>query len=98
MRMQAVFNDHVIADSEDTVVVEGYHYFPESSLRQELFTRSEARSLCRWKGIAFYSSIDVDGVHGEDVAWTYPKPRRPARRIKGRYAFWRGVEVRPREG
>lgn len=95
MRMQAVFNDTVIAESEDTVVVEGNHYFPEGSLRNQFFTPSASHTLCPWKGLASYYTVSVDGVGSADAAWYYPKPSILARKVKGRVAFWQGVEVRP---
>lgn len=95
MRMQAVFSGVVIAESDDTIVVEGNHYFPEESLNQEFFTPTGSHTICPWKGVASYYSVDVDGVTSADAAWYYPKPSPLARRVKGRVAFWRGVEVRP---
>ena len=95
MKMQAVFRDAVIAESDDTVVVEGNHYFPEKSLRHEHFTPSSTTSICPWKGTASYYTVEVGGVVNHDAAWTYPTPSPLARNIKGRVAFWRGVEVRP---
>lgn len=95
MKMQAVFNGTVIAESEDTKVVEGNHYFPADSLNQEYFTKTSTHTLCPWKGLASYYRIDVDGVANEDAAWYYPRPFPLARKIKDRVAFWRGVDVRP---
>jgi uncharacterized protein (DUF427 family) len=95
MRMQAVFNGTVIAESDDTVVVEGNHYFPQESLREEYFASSGTHSVCPWKGLASYYTVDVDGVASKDAAWYYPKPSFLARRVKGRVAFWRGVQVVP---
>lgn len=94
MRMQAVFNGTVIADSDETVMVEGNHYFPPESLRQEYVHRSRMRTLCPWKGLASYYDVDVEGVSSANAAWFYPRPWFLARRIKGRVAFWNGVEVR----
>ena len=94
MRMQAVFNGVVIAESDDTIVVEGNHYFPEESLNREYFTPTSAHTICPWKGRASYYTVDVDGVASRDAAWYYPKPSPLARKVKGRVAFWRGVEVR----
>lgn len=98
MRMQAVFNDKVIAESDDTIVVEGNHYFPEESLDRSCLVASDTHSLCPWKGRASYYTVQVDGVTSRDAAWFYPKPSPLARRIKGRVAFWRGVEVRRAPG
>lgn len=94
MRMQAVFNNTVVADSADTVVVEGNHYFPPVSLRPEYLRPSRTRTLCPWKGLASYYDVEVDGVTSPNAAWHYPRPSPLARRIKGRVAFWKGVEVR----
>ena len=94
MRMQAIFNGVVIAESDDTIVVEGNHYFPEESLNEEFFTPTSTHTLCPWKGIASYYTVEVDGLTSADAAWYYPKPSPLARRVKGRVAFWRGVEVR----
>lgn len=97
MRMQALFNGTVIADSDDTVVVEGNHYFPESSVRQEYLDRSRTHTLCPWKGLASYYTVTADGETSRDAAWYYPHPSPLARRVKGRVAFGRGVDVRPAE-
>lgn len=95
MRMQAVFNGTVIADSDATVVVEGNHYFPPGSLRMEHLRPSRTRTLCPWKGVASYYDVEVDDVADADAAWCYRRPSFLARRIKGRVAFWNGVQVRP---
>ena len=93
MRMQASFNGVVIAESDDTIVVEGNHYFPEESLNKEFFTPSSTHTIGPWKGRASYYTVDVDGVASADAAWYYPQPSLLARKVKGRVAFWRGVEV-----
>lgn len=93
--MQAVFNGTVIAESDQTKIVEGNHYFPPASIRSEHFLDSSTHTLCPWKGRASYYTVDVDGVRNPDAAWYYPKPSPLARRIKGYVAFWNGVEVRP---
>jgi len=95
MKMQAVFQDTVIAESEDTVVVEGNHYFPQDSLRREHFQPSSTTSICPWKGEASYYSVEVGGAVSADAAWTYLTPSEKAREIKDHVAFWKGVEVRP---
>ncbi len=94
MRVQAIFNDTVIADSADTVVVEGNHYFPPDALRPEYVRPSRTRTLCPWKGLASYYDVEVDGVASRNAAWYYPRPSFLARRIKGRVAFCNGVQVR----
>lgn len=91
--VRAIWNDTVIAESDDTVVVEGNHYFPREAVNSELLEESKHRSFCFWKGVARYYSIEVDGELNRDAAWYYSKPRRAAAKIKGRIAFWRGVEV-----
>lgn len=94
MLMQAVFNGVVIAESDVTVVVEGNHYFPREALREQYLRPSHTTSLCPWKGRASYYTVEVDGVTAADAAWYYAKPSPLARNVKGRLAFWRGVEVR----
>jgi len=93
MTMRAIWNGVVVAESDDTVVVEGNHYFPKESLFDEYLVASKTRSVCPWKGLATYHSLTVDGVTNVDAAWGYQHPFPLARRIKGRVAFWRGVEV-----
>lgn len=93
MTMRAIWNGTVLAESEDTVVVEGNHYFPAESLRAEYFAPSDHRSVCPWKGVASYRSVVVDGQVNPDAAWEYEHPSILARKIKGHVAFWRGVDV-----
>jgi len=93
MRMKAIWNGVVLAESDDTVVVEGNHYFPRDSLVEEYFEPSWTRSVCPWKGVASYYSVTVDGQTNPDAAWEYRKPFPTARSIKGRVAFWHGVQV-----
>jgi uncharacterized protein (DUF427 family) len=90
---KAIWNDTVLAESDDTVVVEGNHYFPPSSLRTELFVDSPTRTTCGWKGVASYFTVVVDGHENRDAAWYYPEPKEAAAQIKGRVAFWKGVKV-----
>lgn len=89
--MQAIFHGQVIAESDQTHVVEGNHYFPEASLRPEFFTPTTTKSLCPWKGVASYYTVQVDGVEIKDAAWQYRKPFPLARKIKGHVAFWGGI-------
>ena len=91
--VRATWNGTVIAESDDTVVVEGNHYFPRSSITAGSLLDSSTRSLCPWKGVARYHSVQVDGVVAVDAAWYYPHPSPFARRVKGRVAFWNGVVV-----
>lgn len=93
MMMQAIWNGAVLAESEDTVVVEGNHYFPSESLQQEYFVPSDHRSVCPWKGVASYRSVCVEGEVNPDAAWEYKSPSIFARKVKDRVAFWRGVTV-----
>ena len=91
--MKATWNGATIAESDDTVVVEGNHYFPEASLKREYVTFSNHRSMCAWKGQAHYYSLMVDGAMNENAVWYYPEPSEAAQSIKGRVAFWKGVKV-----
>jgi uncharacterized protein (DUF427 family) len=92
--VQAVWNDEVIADSDDTVVVEGNHYFPRTSVRDDVLRDSSAQSRCPWKGLASYFSLEVGGQTNADAAWYYPEPSEAAKEIAGHVAFWKGVEIR----
>ncbi|MCB0474547.1 MAG: DUF427 domain-containing protein [Flavobacteriaceae bacterium] len=93
--MRAIWNGQLIAESEDTVVVEGNHYFPPDAIKKEFFTDSDTKTHCPWKGDASYFSLSVNGKENADAAWFYPDPKDAAKVIKGRVAFWKGVEVRP---
>ncbi len=89
----ATFNGTVIAETDDTVVVEGNHYFPRASLREELTRPSEQTSVCPWKGTASYLDVVVDGQEAPAAVWYYPEPKPAAKEITDRVAFWNGVEV-----
>ena len=91
--MKAVWNGAVIAESNDTVVVEGNHYFPRDAVKDEHLASSDMHSVCPWKGEASYFNVVVDGQVNEDAAWYYPEPKERATNIKGYVAFWRGVDV-----
>lgn len=91
--MKAVWNGTVIAESDDTVIVEGNHYFPRESLKAEHFSDGEMTTHCPWKGEASYFNVTVDGEVNPDAAWYYAEPRPQAEKITGRVAFWRGVVV-----
>jgi len=95
MRMQAIFNGTVIAESDDTIVVEGNHYFPSDSLQAGYVEPSATQTVCAWKGTASYYDVRVDDSASKDAAWYYPEPSELAHKVKDRVAFWRGVEVRP---
>ena len=88
----ASWNGTVIASSDDTVVVEGSHYFPREAVTAAL-RESDTHTVCPWKGTASYLSVEVDGQVNTDAAWYYPAPKDAAKQIKDRVAFWRGVEV-----
>jgi uncharacterized protein (DUF427 family) len=91
--MKAIYNGVVIAESADTVVVEGNHYFPPESLKKEHFKESAHQTICSWKGTASYYHVEVGGQRNENAAWYYPAPKEAARNIAGRVAFWKGVQV-----
>jgi uncharacterized protein (DUF427 family) len=95
MRMQAVWNGKVLAESDRTVVVEGNHYFPADTVNRELFTDSDTHTVCPWKGTASYYTVSVDGESNPDAAWYYPEPKPEAEQIRDHVAFWHGVEVGP---
>jgi len=93
---QATWNGAVIADSDDTVVVEGNHYFPPSSVNWDLLTPSSKQTTCPWKGVANYYDITVDGKTNRSAVWQYQTPKSAARNIQGHVAFWGGVRVSTR--
>lgn len=90
---KAVFNGQVIAESGDTVVVEGNHYFPPDSVKREYLKTSNAHTTCPWKGVASYYDVEVDGEVARGGAWYYSEPSPAAAEIKDHIAFWRGVTV-----
>ena len=91
--MKATWKGEVIAESDETVVVEGNHYFPAESVKREHFRESETHTVCGWKGTASYYDVVVGGDVNKDAAWFYPEPKDAAKEIEGRVAFWRGVKV-----
>jgi uncharacterized protein (DUF427 family) len=91
--MKAEWNNQVIAESDDTVVVEGNHYFLPEDVNETLLRPSDHTSVCGWKGTAQYYSLEVDGQTNANAAWYYPEPKSAAAEIIGRIAFWKGVEV-----
>lgn len=91
--MRAIWNGVTLAESDDTVVVEGNHYFPVDSIVAEHFVPSDSHTICPWKGTASYYDVQVNGDRNTDAAWFYPEPKRAAAEIRDRVAFWRGVEV-----
>lgn len=91
--MKAQWNGVTIAESDDTIVVEGNHYFPADSVRPDVLSPSSKQTTCPWKGQASYYTLEVDGQVNEAAAWYYPEPKTEAKQIRGRVAFWKGVEV-----
>ena len=91
--MKAIWNGQVIAESNETLVVEGNHYFPADSIKMEFFKKSKTHTTCPWKGLASYYTLDVDGNENADAAWYYPSASELAKKIEGYVAFWKGVEV-----
>ncbi len=91
--MKAVWNGHILAESHETIVVEGNHYFPPDSVNKDYLKKSHTHTRCPWKGVASYYTLDVNGEQNRDAAWYYPKTKEAARPIEGYIAFWRGVEV-----
>jgi uncharacterized protein (DUF427 family) len=91
--MKATWNGTVIAESNDTVVVEGNHYFPLESVKPEVLRASSHQTSCPWKGMAGYYSLEVAGETNSNAAWFYAEPKEAAKQIKGRVAFWKGVQV-----
>lgn len=91
--VEARWNGKVIARSDDTVVVEGNHYFPREAVDEDVLRPSSTTSICPWKGTASYHSLEVDGAANKDAAWFYPDPKPAAAEIRDRIAFWKGVEV-----
>ena len=91
--MKATWNNAVIAESDDTVVVEGNHYFPLASVKVDYLQPSNTTTVCPWKGTANYYTLSVAGRTNPDAMWYYAEPKEAAQRIRGRVAFWKGVEV-----
>ena len=91
--MKAIWNGHVIAESENTVVVDGNHYFPLDSVDRSTLKPSDTTSVCGWKGTANYYHLEVDGSTNADAVWVYRAPKDAAKEIKEHLAFWKGVEV-----
>ena len=91
--MKATWKGTTIAESHNTVVVEGSHYFPPDKVKMEYLVPSETKTSCPWKGLANYYTINIGGELNNDAAWYYPEPKEEAKNIKGYVAFWHGVEV-----
>jgi len=95
MAVRAVWKGQVLAESDETVVVEGNHYFPPQAVRHEFLAPSETHTTCPWKGLASYYTVNVDGASNPDAAWYYPDPKDQAAQIRDYVAFWHGVTVEP---
>ena len=91
--MKAVWNGTVLAESDETIVVEGNQYFPPESVKREYLRKRDTHTTCPWKGLSSYYSIEVGGKVNRDAAWTYLDPKPAAKEIKDYVAFWRGVSV-----
>lgn len=91
--MKAIWNQQLIAESDETVVVEGNHYFPADSVQREFLQDSTTTTICPWKGTANYYTLMVDGQSNPDAAWYYADPKPAADQIRGRIAFWKGVQI-----
>jgi uncharacterized protein (DUF427 family) len=90
---RAIWNGATVAESDDTVVIEGNHYFPAESVKKEVLRDSSHHTTCPWKGEASYYDVEVDGAVNRNAAWYYPEPKEAAKAIRGRIAFWKGIEV-----
>jgi uncharacterized protein (DUF427 family) len=93
--VKAIWNGSVLAESDETVVVEGNHYFPQTAVVEEFLVPSATHTVCHWKGTASYYHIEVGGERNIDAAWFYPETLDAASNIRGRVAFWRGVRIEP---
>ncbi|SEL15599.1 Nucleotidyltransferase [Aquimarina amphilecti] len=91
--MKAIWNNEIIAESNDTKVIENNHYFPPEAIKKEFFASSETHTNCPWKGVASYYTVTVNGKENTDAAWFYPETSDLAKQIKGYVAFWKGIEV-----
>lgn len=93
IKMKAIWNNQVIAESDDIIEVEGNSYFPIKSVKNEFLKESNTETVCPWKGTASYYNLNVNGEENTDAAWYYANPSPQAKEIKGRVAFWKGVQV-----
>lgn len=91
--MKAIWNDQIIAESNDTIVVENNHYFPIESVKAEYLENTDTHTTCPWKGLASYYTLNVDGKKNQDAAWYYPQPKEAANHITNYVAFWKGVKI-----
>lgn len=90
---KAIWNGVTLAESDNTIVVEGNQYFPPDAVNRTYFKSSDTHTTCPWKGLASYYTVEVDGQVNKDAAWYYPEPKEAAQQIKDYVAFWRGVQV-----
>lgn len=90
---KAVWNEAILAESDDVITLEGNVYFPPGSINRQYFEQNDRHTTCPWKGLASYYDIEVDGKVNRDAVWYYPSPKKAAQHIKGYVAFWRGVQV-----
>ena len=91
--MKAIWNNEIIAESDETIVVEGNHYFPADSLNREFFAPSRTHTVCGWKGTANYYHVVVGEATNKDAAWYYPQTKEAAQNIENYVAFWKGVQI-----
>lgn len=91
--MKAIWNGQILAESNETVVIENNHYFPPHTIKKEFFKESNTHTVCPWKGQASYYTLQVDGQQNPDAAWYYPTTSHAAKAIEGYVAFWKGVSV-----
>ncbi len=91
--MKAIWNNEIIAESDDTIKVENNEYFPPDSVNKKFLEESLTHSTCPWKGVASYYTLLVNGKENVDAAWFYPDPNDAAKQIKHYVAFWKGVKI-----
>jgi uncharacterized protein (DUF427 family) len=91
--IKAIWNNALLAESDETEVVEGNHYFPPEAVRREYFKESSTHTVCSWKGTASYYDVVVEGQENKDAAWYYPAPLPAAKNIANHVAFWKGVRI-----
>lgn len=91
--MKAIWNNKILAESNDTIMVENNHYFPPNTIKKEFFKDSNTNTVCPWKGTASYYTLNVDGEENKDAAWYYPQTKDAAKEIENYVAFWKGVKV-----
>lgn len=91
--MKAIWNNQIIAESNETIIIENNQYFPSDTIKSEFFVESDTQTTCPWKGVASYKSLIVNGETNKDAAWYYPQPKDAAKEIAGYFAFWKGVKI-----